>query len=68
MGMNRQRLAACASCVEDMDNMDVDVEKEVADHQEGSPSEPHEEALPWIVLPRSWSQQLCQCCHFVLDQ
>ncbi len=64
----RLRQVASASCVEDMDGMDMEVEMKTADHQEESPSEHLDEVLPRIVLARHWILQFRQSCHHVLDQ
>jgi hypothetical protein len=64
----RLRLVASASCVEDMDGMDMEVEMKTADLQEGSPSEHLDEVLPGIALPRHWILQFRQSCQLVLGQ
>ena len=59
---------ASASCVKDMNGMDIEVEMKAADHQEGSPSELPDGVLAGVALLRHWILQFCKSLRLVSDQ
>lgn len=64
----RLQLVASASCVENMDGMDMKVEMKAADHQERNPSELPDEVLPGVALLWHWILHFCQSFRLVFDQ